>query len=224
MKRSMFLVFLFSVGLRAGYAQPGSAAHFDASAIFQPGMSAMQQARDICSRGPGSQFGECFVQQMQAAGASPAAVTFMHAVHNDGFMRDFRNAGRVSIAFVYYPFAANENQHCILVNGMPPLIDVDDYQFLPKTELPKNRQYAALLRRYPNLAVFPGDRNGTGFIASSTLPGGAQSFVVPYVLVKGCHACARVGELKLAFQFDSQGKFSGAKVDSVAPTSFPAKP
>jgi hypothetical protein len=188
---------------------------FDASALFQPGMSMMQAAREACHKVPGSQFGECFVRQMQAGGASPQAVAFMHAIHNDGFMRDFVEAGNVDIAFVYYPFAANENPHCVLVNGTPNLIDVDGYNVVPRKELPENAEYAALREKFPNIAVFPGDRNGRNFITASKTADGGQSFLVPYVLVNGCHACARVGSLELAFEFDQAGKFLGAKVAKV---------
>jgi hypothetical protein len=135
----------------------------------------------------------------------------MHAIHDNGFMRDFKDTGAVDIAFVDFPFAANENQHCMLINGTPNVIDVDDYKVIPREELPKNPDYAALKQQYPNVAVFPGDRNGTSFITETKTPGGGQQFLVPYVLVDGCHACARVGKLDLAFEFDKTGKFLGAK-------------
>jgi hypothetical protein len=192
---------------------------FDARALFQPGMSMMQAARDTCSKGPGEQFGACFVEQMKAAGASPEAVAFMHAIHDNGFMRDFKDTGAVDIAFVNFPFAANENQHCMLINGTPTVIDVDDYSVIPRDNLPKNSDYATLKKHYPNIAVFPGDRNGTDFIHETKTPGGGQQFLVPYVLVNGCHACARVGALDLAFEFDKSGKFLGAKVAKVGELS-----
>ena len=216
MKRDIVLVFLFICATAiAAYTQDQSTQRFDAGALFQPGMSTMQAARDTCSKVPGPQFGNCFVQQMRAAGATPQAVTFMHAIHNNGFMRDFKDTGRVDIAFAFYPFAANENQHCLLVNGTPNVIDVDDYKLLPKAELAKNPAYSALLGKFPNIAVFPGDRSGTKFITAKNLPDGGQRFVVPYVFVDGCHACARVGSLQLAFNFDRAGKFLGAKVAGV---------
>ena len=199
------------------YAQQPKAQRFDAAALFQPGMGAMQTARETCGKVPGSQFGNCFVQQMQAAGASRQAVAFMHAIHDNGFMRDFKDTGRVDIAFAFFPFAANENQHCLLVNGTPNVIDVDDYNLLPRGDLAKNPGYAALLRKFPNLAVFPGDRSGTAFITAKDMVGGGQQFVVPYVLVDGCHACARTGSLHLAFNFDRTGKFLGTRVAGVTP-------
>ena len=218
MKQTIARVAIFiSMAVLAAGAQDSKARKFDASALFQPGMSAMQMARETCTKVPGPQFGACFVQQMQAAGASPQAVAFMRAIDNDGYMRDFKDTGRVDIAFVDYPFAANENQHCLLVNGTPNLIDVDNYDLLPKKELAKNPAYAALLEKFPNLAVFPGDRSGTHFILAKKLPNGGQRFLVPYVLVDGCHACARTGSLQLAFDFDRAGKFLGAKVARVQP-------
>lgn len=222
MKKNLSLMLIFACALAiAAHAQDRNAQKFDASALFQPGMSSMQAARETCTKVPGPQFGECFVQQMRAAGASPQTVAFMHAIHNDGFMRDFKNTGRVDIAFVDYPFAANENQHCLLVNGMPNLMDVDDYKLLPKDDLAKNLEYSALHRKFPNIAVFPGDRSGTKFITAKKLSDGGQRFVVPYVLVDGCHACARAGVLKLAFDFDRAGKFLGAKVAGVKPLAPP---
>ena len=202
-------------------AQNKSGAAFDARAVFQPGMSTMQAARETCAKGPGAEFGNCFVKQMQAAGASPEAVSFMRAIHNNGFMRDFQEAGHVDIAFADFPFVANENQHALLVNGQPRLIDVDDYSVIPRKDLPGNSEYAALKKKFPNVSVFPGDRTGTKFIAAETTSEGGQRFVVPYVLVDGCHACARVGKLELAFVFDKAGAFLGVKVASVTPAAGP---
>jgi hypothetical protein len=199
------------------YAQHSNTQRFDAAALFQPGMGAMQAARETCGKVPGSRLCNCFVQQMQAAGASPQAVAFMHAIHDNGFMRDFKDTGRVDIAFAFFPFAANENQHCLLVNGTPDVIDVDDYNLLPKDDLAKNPAYAALLRNMPDIAIFPGDRSGTDFITATNLASGGQRFLVPYVLVDGCHACARAGSVQLAFDFDGTGKFLGTKVAGVTP-------
>jgi hypothetical protein len=225
MKTTPALVVLFLCATSMiSYAQQSKPQKFDAAALFQPGMGAMQAARETCGKVPGPQFGNCFVQQMQAAGASPQAVAFMRAIHDNGFMRDFKDTGRVDIAFAFFPFAANENQHCLLVNGTPTVIDVDDYDLLPKADLAKNPAYAALQRKFPNLAVFPGDRSGTAFINARNLPDSGQQFVVPYVLVDGCHACARTGALQLAFDFDRTGKFLGARVaavTSVEPAQIP---
>ncbi len=190
MKRIIVCILFFAV--RAVNAQDQSGEAFDAHAVFQPGMSTMQAARETCAKGPGRKFGACFVEQMQAAGASPQAVAFMRAIHNDGFMRDFQEAGHVDIAFADFPFAANENQHALLVNGKPRLIDVDDYSVIPRKDLPGNQEYVGLLKKFPNISVFPGDRAGTKFITSESLPDGGQRFVVPYAARRLAATPARV--------------------------------
>ena len=48
-------------------------------------------------------------------------------------------------------------------------------------------------------------------------PGGGQRFEVEYVLVDGCHACARLGTLRLGFDFDGEAKYVGVTVLAVHP-------
>ena len=156
MKTTMARVAIFvSLAAMAAAAQGSNTRKFDASALFQPGMSTMRRARETCAKGPGREFSACFVLRMQAAGASPQAVAFMHAIDNDGFMRDFRETGRVDIAFAVYPFAANENQHCLLVNGTPNLIDVDNYDLLPKKPCRRTRPTRRCLRSSRTSLCFP---------------------------------------------------------------------
>jgi hypothetical protein len=216
-------VLIFSAAL-ASQAQHQPSPKFDASAAFQPSTTTMQQARIECAKLSQPQFGDCFVEHMQAAGASPQAVSFMHAIHNDGFMRDFRGAGRVSIASVFYPFRSNENQGVLLVNGSPDLFDPDDSNLIPQDELAKNSTYAKLLKQHPKMMVFPGDRAGTKFIEAKSISHGGQRFELPYQILDGCHACALVATLRLAFDFDDAGKFIGAKVLSIKPERLPGLP
>lgn len=184
------------------------------AALWQPGMSIMGAIREAC--GSTANIGDCFAAQMQKSGATPEAVRFTKLTDNTGYMRDFREAGRVDVAYVDYPFRANENQGCLLVNGSPAMIDVDNLSVMPQSDLAKDPRYAALAKKYPNITVFPGDRSGTAYPAAEKLPGGGQRFVVGYRLVDGCHACARVGSAKFAFDFDRAGKLLGAKVVGVS--------
>jgi hypothetical protein len=216
-------VFILSTAL-ASQAQDHPPPKFDASAVFQPGTITMQQARTECAKLSQPQFGGCFAQHMQAAGASPQAVAFIHAIHNEGFMRDFRDAGRVSIAFVSYPFRANENQGVFLVNGSPELFDPDDSNLIPQDELAKNSTYAKLLKQHPRLTVFPADRAGTKFIDAKSTSHGGQRFELPYQILDGCRACALVATLRLAFDFDDTDKFIGSKVLSIKPERLPGLP
>ncbi len=181
-------------------------------AIWAPGMSIMQSVRDQCSSMGGSSFGQCFASAMRKSGASPQAVAFTNLIGNTGYLRDFREAGRVDVAYVYYPFRANENQGCLLVNGDPAVVDVDDWDILRKVDLTKDPNYVAISEQSSNVTLFPGDRSGTDYPVAKTSTGGGQRFIVSYRLLKGCHACEVLGSAKIAFDFDGSGKFSGAKL------------
>lgn len=187
-----------------------------AKALWQPGMSMIQEMREKCGAA-GTAAGECFAAEMRRSGASEAAVAFTNLIGNTGYLRDFREAGRVDVAYVNYPFRANENQGCLLVNGEPAVIDVDDVSKLSSEELMKNKQYAALAAKHPNAALFPGDRSGTGYPQMESLDGGGQRFIVGYWLTDGCHACARLGSARVAFDFDNRGKLIGRKLIGVGP-------
>ena len=204
------------VAQERGAERQNSASRVGPQAIWQPGMQIMQAIRQECGSAPN--FGDCFVAQMQKSGASPQAVAFTKLTENMGYLRDFREAGRVDVAYVNYPFRANENQGCLLVNGDPPVIDVDDTSAIPNDDLVKNAQYAELTRKYPAVTIFPGDRNGTAYPSAERLADSGQRFVVTYRLLNGCHACERIGDVSFAFDFDRTGKFLGRKFVAVEKT------
>lgn len=205
------LVFVFAQKQSAQAQQKSTA--IGADALWQPGMQGMQDIKEKCGSAP--DFGACFAAQMQKEGASPQAVAFTKLTGNTGFMRDFRETGRVDVAYVNYPFRANENQGCLLVNGSPRTVDVDDTSIFSKNDLLKNSQYAGLAKKYPNVTIFPGDRSGTNYPVAENLAGGGQRFVVSYRLLDGCHACERLGSVSYAFDFDAKGKFLGAKFQTL---------
>jgi inhibitor of cysteine peptidase len=153
---------------------------------------------------------------MKSAGASTEAMAFAREFAPNGlaYVRAFRDTGRVDIAYIEYLFRANDLDGVLLVNGTPPIIGVDDYKFLSQEDLRKNADYAALLQKYPNTNVFPADRYHTTLPSDSSSDDGWQTFRVEYLLLDGCHACARVGTLVMSFRFDS-GHFAGAHVSEV---------
>ena len=69
-------------------------------ALWQPGMQTMQTIREECNSS--ANFGECFASGMQKSGASPQAVAFTKRLGDTGYLRDFRETGRVDVAYVYY--------------------------------------------------------------------------------------------------------------------------
>lgn len=163
----------------------------------------------------GARFGQCFTEQMQKAGASSAAVAFARRIENQGYLRVFRETGKVDLAYADYPYRANENQVCLLVNGQPASIDVDDPALLDKTALAANPRYASLLASHPNATLFPGPRETARGPLAQDLASGGQRFIVAYSVRDGCHACAVIGQVYIQFLFDVEGRFRGTEVDRV---------
>ena len=199
-----------------GPAPAGRPDRVTSAAIWQPGMDFLREAHEACDRLHAPDYGGCFADQMARAGAPAAAVAFARRLNERpdgqgivGVLRDFRDTGRVDLAFVFYPLRANENEGCLLVNGLPSLIDVDSRAWLPDEALEKNRTYAALALQYPQISLWPGDRFGSRFARAMAGPQGGQRFIFPYLLRDGCHACATIGTVQIAFDFDRTGGFLG---------------
>ncbi len=177
--------------------------------------SFLQAMHKACDKRTPGRFGECFVSQMQKAGAPEPALAFARRTGNQGYLRDFRDTGKVDIAHAEYPFRANENRVCFLVNGEPPMIDMDDLSLIRADALAENATYAALVKRFPNLSIFPGLRFGVTAPGAANLKNGGQRFMLDFLLRDGCHACAVVGSMKVAYDFDVNGKFIETKVGPV---------
>ncbi len=159
----------------------------------------------------GPALGDCFVGVMGKLGASSQALAFARRMDNSAYLREFRDTGGVDVAWIFYPFRANENYGCLLVNGEPPIIDVDDLQELPQAELDADSTYRALASRY-RVTIWPADRVGKSGPAVLRLAGGGRRFVVMYRLQDFCHACELIGMAAFGFDFDAAGRFLGRRL------------
>jgi hypothetical protein len=190
----------------------------------------IQAIRKECADNQAPDFGKCFVDSMGRSGASPQAVAFAKSTYNTGYLAHFFKKGRVDLAYVIYPFRANENQGWMLVNGDPPMINVDALTNtnLPERQLEQNPAYRRIKKKYPKVMLFGGDRTledppemqfhvrvilpfggpGISWNEISRSPKG-QRFVVTYRLLNGCHACERLGQARFEFRFDAEGKLLG---------------
>ncbi len=193
-----------------------------ADSVWNADKQAILAAKQRCADTGGREVEECFADAMQGFGASPEAVAFTRSFGGGAFVRKFRETGRVDIAQIVYPFRANENHGILLLNGEPPIVDVDDIALLPKEAMEQDRTYAAIRKLYPRVTLWPGDRSFRQAPLSETLPGGGQAFVVPYTLRNFCHACEVLGSAFFAFDFDKGGKLVGIRFLRVEPP--PKKP
>ena len=210
---SVSLMFLSSTCL------PGTAG-VGQRAVWRPSTEKIGSIMRKCGNGSPPNLNACFLAEMKASGASPEAVAFSRQLNENtkgliGFLRDFREVGKVDVGYVEYLFRANENLAYYFVNGIPALIDVDNTSILETNMLERNIRYAAMKERYPKISIWPGDRSTTMYPLVRELSKGGTRFVVSYWLQNGCHACERIGSVQFAFDFDSSGKFLGTQFQSV---------
>jgi predicted secreted protein len=161
---------------------------------------------------------------MKKANASAAAVEFSKQLGEPGFLRDYKVAGPVDIAYVLYPYRANENQSCLIVNGQPAVIDVDNHKIVGAGALKYNATYEALSHAHKDLSLWPSDRYSIDVPDIEMGPGAGPRIVVNYRLREKCHACAILGHAWYSFDFDSKGKFQGAKFMAITITHDKAAP
>jgi len=161
---------------------------------------------------------DCFAEEMKKAGAMAAAVEFSKQLGEPGLVRDFRAAGPVDIAYVFYPYRANENQSWLIVNGTPPTIDVDNSKLvmIAARALKNNTTYAGLARAHPDASPWPGDRYSTETPDVEMGAKGGVHIIVNYRLREKCHSCAVLGHAWYSFEFDAKGIFAGARLMAIS--------
>ncbi len=191
-----------------------------ASAVWQLPPTFLATAHAACDKSSGDV--ECLIGQMKKAGAPAAATSFTRELykqsHGDfGIMTGFQGEGQVSFAWITYPLRANTNYGLLLVNGQPPIVNVEDLKLLDRKAMEQTSQYQDLKVQFPKVDLWPGDRDGKIWPNSQTgLDGGVQ-FTVGYPLLNGCHACASAGFAVFNWNFDAQGKFLGTAFMGLTP-------
>ena len=203
------------LGQAAPAPTPASAGRIGSDAVWAPPADFLSDFHSRCDALRGGAFNDCFLEEMAKAGAPPPALAFSRRTGGMGYLRAFRDTGKVDVAYATYPFRANENQICLLVNGQPPWIDVDDTTLLNRKGLADDRNGRAIVQKYPKATLFPSDRSGPTLPGARRFRDGREEFVVDYVALDGCHACAAVGTVRFVFRFDADGKFLGTAVKSV---------
>src|SRR5215813_3944797 len=199
-----------------------------ASAVWNPQAPDLERIRQTCQTEQGDAYSRCFIEQMSAFGASPEAVAFTqaYALQNQGmvaFLNDFRAVDPVDVGYAVFPSGADFSQRWLLLNGTPPVINVDDFSLLPQAEMMRDSVYAALLRRYPKVTLFDGNRSSDTAPQSETLPDAGQRFVIEYPLKDQCRACPVVGQASFSFEFDATGRLVKVRFVKVSAVSAPAR-
>ena len=200
-------------GQQTPAVSPGEA-KITASSIWLPPQDFVTKAHTACDKAmnPAS-FTECFINQMSAAGASAAALSFTRMLYQQngglvGIMTAFKPYGPVDAVQVLYPLRANDNYALLLVNGDPQIIDVDDLQKLNHQAMEDDPMFQLAKKQYPQIDMWAGDRSGNSpWPREESTAGGGMEFIVNYPVLNGCHACQRVGQARYRWEFDASGKF-----------------
>ena len=124
-------------------------------------------------------------------------------------MAGFYDEGPVAFALIIYPLRANSNSGLLLVNGKPRIVNVEDLTLLDTKAMKESIQFERLKGQFPEVDVWPGDRDGKPWPGSHARPDGGIQFTVEYPLINGCHACAHAGFAMFNWNFDAQRKFLG---------------
>jgi hypothetical protein len=195
-------------------------AKIGASAVWQVTTQWLASAHAACDKA--AHIDDCLMDQMSKGGAPAAAVAFTRELykqsHGDfGVMTGFQNERPVSFAWITYPLRANTNYGLLLVNGKPAIINVEDVKLLDRKTMQQSGQFQDTKGQFPNVDVWPGDRDGKEWPNSQPGPNGGKQFVVGYPLLNGCHACARAGQAIFTWNFDAQGKFLGTSFQGMTP-------
>src|ERR1700719_1600648 len=188
--------------------------------VFAGDTKFVDTVKGSCEDARGDKLQDCFAEEMKKAGATAAAVEFSKQLGEPGFVRDFRAAGPVDIAYVFYPYRANENQSWLIVNGAPPAIDADNSKLvmIAARALKNNAAYAGLARAHPDASPWPGDRYSTETPDVEMGAKGGVHIIVNYRLREKCHSCAVLGHAWHSFEFDAKGIFAGARLMAISVT------
>ena len=148
----------------------------------------------------------CVGQVMKSSGASPDAIAFYGLT--GWFLTDLEDAdaGPVQLGTILLPWRANENTQSALLGGYPPVI-------YPEREMPPDAEtsaaFTAVKQAHPNALLWQSSPTLKG---TDTSPQGGQRFIFSYRILDGCHACAVLGAVRVAFDFAPDGTYDLARV------------
>jgi hypothetical protein len=201
---------------QASHANIGESAEWQVSPQF------IATAPAACDKSSHPGDVECLIDQMAKAGAPSAAISFTRELYKQshgefGVMTGFQKQSPVALAWVMYPLRANTNYGLLLVNGRPSIVDVEDLKLLDTKTMKQSFQFQDLKNQFPQVDVWPGDRDGKIWPTSQSGPNGGVQFVVGYPLINGCHACERAGFAIFTWNFDAKGKFLGTSFMGMTP-------
>jgi hypothetical protein len=174
---------------------------FGPTEVWQPSDDALQ-ALFACQ--PQATF-SCVSQVMKSSGASPDAIAFYGLT--GWFLTDITDSTPVHMGTILMPWRANENSQTALLGGVPAVVYLE--QATPTYEAESSPSFQELKLAHSNAMFWP-ESPTLDHIEMS--PQGGQRFVFRYRVLDGCHACAVLGYVPIAFDFTADGTYMSAHV------------
>jgi hypothetical protein len=180
---------------------------FGPSQIWMPSQDAVRQLQ-MCT----NQNYTCVRGIMQADGASAGAIAFYRLT--GWFLSDIQDHGPVQLGTIFTPWAANENTQYALLGGIPAVIFPNQEAATFGTALQHNATYEAIASAHEDAMYWP---FGPTVAGVETSPAGGPRFLFDYEVLNGCHACAVLAHVRLAFDFAADGTEAGVQLIEVIP-------
>lgn len=195
------------------------------SAVWNPEKEDLAEIAQSCKDEAATAYNKCFIEQMGSY-ASSEAVTFSEFLLQQtplraGYLSGLHEAGPIDLGLVTYPNSTDLNRGWVLVNGAPPIVDVDNLKLLPQSSMEKDARFSALRARHPQLqlAIVNDDRSTETLPEMQALGDGSQRFVIHYSLKEPCPGCQAVAHASFGFDFDPTGTFLGVKFIQLVPAN-----
>jgi len=155
----------------------------------------------------------CVSQVMLANGASPDAVAFFHLT--SWLLSDIQDTGPVQLGTIFVPWRANENTQTAFLGGMPAVVYPEQEGKSLTPSLERDADYQAILAAHPDMMFWAPGPTVEGM---EPAPDGGQRFLLRYRLLDGCHACAILGWVHVAFDFAPDSTYEGLRLLGVETT------
>lgn len=172
------------------------------------------------SRDEESPLQHCLVRAMHEHGATENAIAFSHWYYetpqgDSAFMTALVTKprfGPVQVASIEYVGRANNTAGLLFVNGTNPQVTNPAVVFAPTAEPWKqNGAFQAIQSAHHHAMVYP----ALSYVSLAKRDGGGQRFILATPILDGCHACAQIGVVYIAYDFGNLGAPKSASVSAV---------
>ena len=164
-----------------------------------------------------------------AAPDEAVSFTRQFADQNNGVvavLQDFPPVDSVDLGYAFFPAASEARHAWLLLNGVPSIINVDNPDLLPESQMEKDQQYITLRENHARASLLLDDTERAPGTSPEmmTLNDSNQRFVVPYSIKDGCRTCPVLGHAYYSFDFDPAGQLLGVKYVKFAAAGAPQSP